>query len=121
MMGSTWNETATHSMKHNGQYMFIDLSGKDNNGQTYSGTIIIAPMKDGTFSGYGFDDWGGVTTATGKADGNKIHVESKSMWGTEVRDIEINGNTMTHKVAWTMKDKEGKDMSQNMTINYHKK
>lgn len=121
MMGATWTEEANHYMKHNGQYMFIDLSGKDDKGNTYSGTIVIVPKSDGTFTGYGFDDWGNVSTATGKADGNKIHVETKSFWGTEVRDIEINGGTMTHKFSMTMKDKDGKDMSQTATVVFKKK
>lgn len=121
MMGSTWTEEATHSMKYNGQYMFIDLNGKDDKGNIYSGVIIIVPKNDGTFTGYGFDEWGGVSNATGKTDGNKIHVESKSQWGSEIRDIEINGSSMTHKITWTMKDKDGKDMTQNMTVNYKKK
>lgn len=121
MMGSTWTDEATHSMKFNGQYMVIDLTGKDNKGTTYTGMIVIVPKSDGTFTGYGFDDWGGVSNATGKADGNKIHVETTSAWGSETRDIEINGSSMTHKVNWTMKDKDGKDMTQNLTVNYKKK
>lgn len=121
MMGTTWSEEAVHTMRHNGQQMFIEIEGKDDKGQTYSATIIIVPKADGTFAGYGFDDWGSISTATGKADGNKIHVESKSQWGGEVRDIEINGSTMVHKVAWTMKDKDGKEMAQNLTITYKKK
>jgi hypothetical protein len=120
-MGSTWTDESTHYMKHNGQYMFIEINGKDDKGQTYTATIVIVPKTDGTFTGYGFDDWGGVSTLTGKADGNKIHVESKSTWGSETRDIEINGNTMTHKLSWTMKDKDGNDASDKLTITYKKK
>lgn len=121
MMGSTWTETATHSWKHNGQYMFIDISGKDDKGNTYSGTVVIIPKSDGTFTGYGFDDYGGNSTISGKADGSKIHGDGKSAWGTDTRDIEINGNTMVHKISFTMKDKDGKDMTQNMTVTYTKK
>jgi hypothetical protein len=120
-MGSTWTDEATHSMRHNGQVMFIEINAKDDKGQTYTATIVIVPKSDGNWTGYGFDDWGGVSTMTGKADGNKIHVESKSAWGSETRDIEINGSSMTHKLNWTMKDKEGKDISDKLTITYKKK
>lgn len=121
MMGTTWTDEATHSMKHNGQYMFIDINGKDDKGNTYTATIVMLPKSDGTFTGYSFDEWGGVTTYTGKTDGNKIHVEGKSDWASEIRDIEINGSAMTHKVTMTMKDKDGKDMKHNITITYNKK
>jgi hypothetical protein len=121
MMGTNWTDEVTHTMKHNGQYMFIDIGGKDDKGNTYSGTIVIVPGNTGSFTGFGFDDWGGVTTYTGKADGNKIHVEGKSSWGTEVRDIEIGGKTMTHVATWTMKDKEGKEVVQKETVVFKKK
>lgn len=120
MMGSKWSETATHSMKLNGQFMFIDITGSDDKNTSYTGTVIIQPDKNGNFTGWSFDDWGQVTTYTGKATGNKITITGTGTMGTETRDIEINGNTMVHKVTWTMKDKDGKDMTMNQTITYHK-
>jgi len=61
-----------------------------------------------------------VTTYTGTAKDNHLSVNGKSDWGTENREITINGNTMEHKMTWTMKDKDGKDMTNSMTINYKK-
>lgn len=121
MMGSMWSGESAHSWKYNGQYMFIDINDKDDKGNTYSGVVVIVPSADGSFTGYGFDEWGGASTISGKTDGNKIHAETKSLWGASTRDIEINGNTMVHKISWTMKGQDGKDMSQNITINYTKK
>ncbi|HJY64424.1 MAG TPA: hypothetical protein VJ455_09735, partial [Ignavibacteria bacterium] len=72
------------------------------------------------FTGWAFDDWGMVTTYTGTAKDNHLSVNGKSDWGTENREITINGNTMEHKMTWTMKDKDGKDMTNSMTINYKK-
>jgi hypothetical protein len=55
------------------------------------------------------------------AKGNKITVSGKSDWGSDVREIEINGNTMVHKVSMTMKGQDGKDFTTNCSITYHKK
>jgi uncharacterized protein YneF (UPF0154 family) len=120
MMGSKWSEVAVHSMKHNGQYMFIDITGTDDKNNTYTATVVMTSDKDGNLTGWSFDDWGMVSTYTGKSNGNKVTVTGKSSFGTETREIEINGNTMVHKVTWTMKGKDGKDMTQNMTITYNK-
>ncbi|MBZ0203652.1 MAG: hypothetical protein K8I03_11610 [Ignavibacteria bacterium] len=120
MMGSKWNESANHYMKH-GQYMFIDLSGSDDKGSTYNGTIVMKLNSDGTFTGWSFDDWGQVGTYTGKTSGNKISVNGKTDWGTDIREIEINGNTMVHNLTMTMKGADGKDMEMKQTITYRKK
>ncbi len=39
--------------------------------------------------------------------------------GTDVREVEINGNTMVHKVKIIMKGPDGKDMDMSTTIIYH--
>ncbi|HEY3249828.1 MAG TPA: hypothetical protein VGK25_01790, partial [Ignavibacteria bacterium] len=95
-------------------------TGSNDKSETYTATIVMTQDKDGNLTGWSFDDWGMVATYTGKANGNKANVIGKSAWGTETRDIEINGNIMTHKVSWTMKDKDGKDMTMNQTVTYHK-
>jgi hypothetical protein len=121
MMGSKWNEEANHYMKHNGQYMFIDLSAKDDKGETYNGTIVMKLKSDGTFTGWSFDDWGMVVNYTGSTNGNKVTVNGTSDWGSEVREIEINGNSMVHNISWKMKGADGKETESKMTINYTKK
>jgi len=40
MMGSKWNEQANHYMKF-GQYMFVDITAKNDKGETYNGTVIM--------------------------------------------------------------------------------
>lgn len=121
MMGSKWSETANHYMALNGQFMYIDLEGADDKGVTFKGHIVMKIGADGTLTGWSFDDWGQVGTYTGTAKGNKITVNGKSDMGTDVREIEINGNKMTHKVTMTMKGPDGKDMTMTQTINYNKK
>jgi hypothetical protein len=120
MMGGKWNESANHYMKH-GQYMFIDLTGYDDKGSTYNGTIVMKLNSDGTFTGWSFDDWGQVGTYTGVAKGNKITANGKTDWGTETREIEINGNKMVHKLTINMRGPDGKDVITNQTITYNKK
>src|SRR5438552_4969803 len=90
--GTNWTDVATHSMKHNGQYMFIDLNGTDDKNHTYTGTIVMRSDNDGNLTGWGFNDWGGTTTYTGKSSGNKVTVTGTDAMGTETREIEINGN-----------------------------
>jgi len=118
--GSNWTDVATHSMKYNGQYMVIDLSSKDDKSHSYTGVIYISCDKDGAVSGWGFDEWGGVTTMTGKASGNHVSLTSKSAMGTEQREIEISGSTMVHTISSVMKGQDGKDMTMKMTVTYHK-
>jgi len=119
MMGSKWNEQANHYMKH-GQFMYIDITGKSDKGETYTGTIIIKPGMDGSFTGWSFDDWGMVGSYSGTAKDNHLSVAGKSDWGTENREITINGNTMEQKITWVMKGPDGKDMTNSLTINYKK-
>ncbi len=120
MMGSKWTETAVHSMKHSGQYMFIDISTVDDKGQSYTVTVIMKSDAEGNLKGWSFDNWGMAGTYTGKSSKNKITVTGKSDWGTETREIEINGNSMVHKVVSTMTGKDGKEMTMNSTITYKK-
>lgn len=121
MMGGKWTENAVQKMTLNGQFFEIKVDGKDESGTTYSAVIYIKPNSDGTLTGWAFDDWAQVSTYTGTIGGNKMSVTNKMDWGTEKRDIEINGNTMVHNVTMVMKDKDGKDMTTNTTITYHKK
>lgn len=120
IMGSTRTETANHYIKHNGQYMFIDVEGKDDRGFNYTATIIMKLNSDGTFTGWSFDDYGKMKTYSGTATGNKISVSGKSEMGSESREIEINGNTMIHKLHVTFPVKDGKEETIDETITYHK-
>ncbi len=118
--GSKWTDVAAHSMKYNGQYMCIDISATDDKGHSYTGSILITSDKDGNLTGWGFDDWGGVTTYSGKCDGNKVTVTGKGAMGSETRVITINGSTMVHEESMTMAGKDGKDMTMKNTITYRK-
>lgn len=118
--GNTCSDVVTHTMEHNGQYMYIDVKEKDDRGQTYTATIIITCDKDGNVTGWGFDDYGKSSSITGKASGNHVSVTSVTPMGTEIRDIDINGNDMTHTVNLTFKMENGKEIKEKTTITYHK-
>ena len=59
-------------MKHNGQFMIIDISSVDEKGQSYTGTIIMKSDADGNLTGWSFDNWGMAGTYTGKSSKNKF-------------------------------------------------
>ncbi len=121
-MGSTRTDVVTHSLRHNGQYMVIDVSSKSSDGVTYTGTLFINVDKDGNIRGWGFDDFGGVQSYTGKTDGDsKISVSGKSENGSgEQRDIVITGDKMVHNITFSYKDKDGKDVVSKMVVTYNK-
>ena len=121
-MGSSRTDVVTHSLRHNGQYMVIDASSTSTEGVTYTGTLFITVDKSGNINGWGFGDFGGVTTYTGKTEGdNKISVTGVSeKGGTETRDIVITGDKMVHNVSFTMKGADGKDMTAKMVITFNK-
>ena len=120
-MGSTTTEVATHSLRHNGQYMVIDVSSRSSDGVTFTATLFMNVDKDGNIKGWGFNEFGGVETYTGKTDGDsKISVSGKSDNGTDQRDIEITGDKMVHNVTFTFKGKDGKDVVNKLTVTYNK-
>ena len=121
MLLGKWEAEPYDMMALNGQFMYIDLEGADDKGVTFKGHIVMKINADGSLTGWSFDDWGQVGTYSGSSSGNKMTVNGKSDMGTDVREIEINGNKMTHKVTMTMKGADGKDMTMTQTINYNKK
>ncbi len=121
MFGTNRTETVTYSLELNGQFMMINIDGKDETGFTYKGLIVVKVGSDGSITGWSYDDWGKTGTYSGKASGNKISVTGTKDGGSDSREIEINGNKMTNKVTFNFKDKEGKDVSISKTINLNKK
>ncbi len=77
MMGSKWSETSTQHIELNGQFMYLDVTGSDNMGTTYTGHIVFKLNKDDTFTGWSFDDWGQVGTYTGTTSINKMTINGK--------------------------------------------
>ncbi len=124
MMGMTMSDEVTQKMILNGQFMEIDIKGKSENGFSYEGKGIMAPAADGSITGTFYDIFGkdAMTSYTGTAKGSTVYLTGVSNWGTESRDISVDGNTMIQTVTMTMKDTAGKEMpSQTVVINYHKK
>ena len=121
MFGTKRTETVYYSLDINGQFLMINVDGKDETGFTYKALIVVKVSPDGSVSGWSFDDWGKVGTYTGKASGNKINVTGTKEGGSDVREIEINGNKMTNKVTFNFKDKEGKEVTASQTITLNKK
>ena len=119
-MDAKWTETEVHSMKLNGQCMYIEISAVSDKSQTKNAIIYITLDKDGSWKGWGCNEWGYTSTMTGRASGNKISETTHSdVWGNENREIEINGNTMVNTISWAI-TKDGKDMPIKQTITYHK-
>ncbi len=124
MMGMNISDEITHKMILNGQFMEIDIAGTGDNGFTYQGMGIITPSSDGSVTGTFYDIFGkdAIMTYTGTAKGSNVYLTGTSNWGTESRDISIDGNTMIHTVTVTMKDPSGKEMApETVVIKYHKK
>ncbi|MEP7146795.1 MAG: hypothetical protein ABI792_07275 [bacterium] len=124
MMGNTMSDEITHKMILNGQFMEIDVRGKSDNGFVYEGMGIISPSSENSITGTFYDIFGkgGIMTYTGTEKGSNIYLLGTSNWGTESRDITIDGNTMIHTVTMNMKDANGKEMApQTAVIKYHKK
>jgi len=119
MMGSSMTEEAIHRMILNGQFMEIDVVSKADNGFTYEGKILVFPNSDGSWSGTAYDIFGknGITNYTGTSDGNKITMSGSNDMMSEIREIIVDGNTMTHNVTWDMKGMP----QQKLTITYKKK
>jgi hypothetical protein len=107
-------------MKQNGQFMFIDITATNDKGMSYSATVIMQSDKDGNLKGWSFDDWGNADSYTGKSDGGHVSVTGSGAMGTEIREIDIKGDTMVHNVTEIMKGKDGKDVTTKLTITYHK-
>ncbi|MBZ0203653.1 MAG: hypothetical protein K8I03_11615 [Ignavibacteria bacterium] len=120
MFGSKRSETLSYSLDINGQFMFINVEGKDETGYTYRSLVVVKVAKDGGITGWSFDDWGKVGNYTGTASGNKVTVTGTKEGSTDSREFEINGNKMVLKLSFSM-TMDGKDMVVNQTINYNKK
>lgn len=123
MMGTKIvSETDNIYMKHNGQFMVVEIEGLDAGGNKYTGTIFNTVDKDGNVKGWSFDVWGvdGMMTYTGKVDGNVITLNGVNPMMTETRVITLEENKMTHDVDFTMKMPTG-DMNEKFTTVYNKK
>ncbi len=124
MMGGTNTDVVTHKMILNGQFMEIDVHSTSDKGFVYDALGIIAPTAEGPMTGWFFDVFGkdGIGNYTGKYDGSKVTLTGTGNWGTEMREITINGNTMIHNITYKMKGADGNYMpDEKMTITYHKK
>lgn len=123
MMGMKMTDEVTHKMILNGQFMEIDVKGTGQ-GFTYEAKGIIAPSADGTLTGWFFDIFGkdGIGNYTGTANGTSVNLLGSGNWGTEKRNITIDGDTMIHDVTFNFKDPSGKDTPpMTMVIKYKKK
>ena len=123
MMGSTMTDEVTQGMVLNGQFFRVDVKSTSPN-FTYEATIFIAPAKDGTLTGWSYDVFGkdAITTYTGTWADNAVYLTGKSSWGTEIRNIKMQGDIMIQNVDFKMKDANGKETNeQAIEIIYNKK
>ena len=124
MMGEKMTDEVTQSMIMNGQFMQINVKSTASSGFVYEALIVIAPSNDGTFTGWAFDIFGknAVTSYTGTSKDNQMFVTGTSNWGTEIRNITMEGNVMLANVSFKMKDANGKEMPEmTAAITYNKK
>lgn len=124
MMGDKMTDEVTHSMIMNGQFMQINVKSTGSNGFKYEALVIIAPSNDGTFTGWSYDIFGknAISTYTGTSKDNQMFITGTSSWGSEIRNITMEGNVMIANVSFKMKDASGKEMPEMTTsITYNKK
>ena len=124
MMGMKMTDEVTQSMILNGQFFEVRVKSKGENGFDYEGLVIMTPNADGTMTGTGYDIFGknGITTYTGTSEGKSVYLTGKSSWGSETRNITMDGNIMTQNVIFNMKGPDGKDMPEmTMSISYNRK
>ena len=123
MMGSMMTDEVTQSMIMNGQFMQVNVKSTGT-GFTYESLVIIAPSADGSFTGWSYDIFGknAITTYTGTSKDNQMFMTGTSSWGSEIRNITMEGNVMIANVSFKMKDANGKEMPEmTMAITYNKK
>jgi len=121
MFGTKRSETISYSLDMNGQFMLINVDGKDETGFTYKALVVVQVNPDGTLNGWSFDDWGKVGTYVGTTSGNTMTVNGTKEGNNDSRVMEVTGSKMTTKVTFNFKEKEGKQISESKTITLNKK
>lgn len=109
-------------MKHNGQFMVIEVDAMDGSGSNYTATIFATVDEKGNVKGWAFDTWGsmGTMTYTGSTLGNVMTLSGSNDFVAETRVITIEDNKMTHNVDFTVKLPTG-DMNEKLDIVYNRK
>lgn len=124
MMGSKMTDECTQSMVLNSQFFQVNVKSVSDKGFTYEAIVMIAPSKDGSVEGWSYDIFGknSITHYTGTWRDDNIYLTGTSSWGTEIRNIAMQGDIMLQVVTYKMKDANGKEMPpQTMEIIYNKK
>lgn len=124
MMGSKMTDECTQSMVLNGQFFQVNVKSVSDKGFKYEALVMIAPSKDGTVEGWSYDVFGknAITHYTGTWRDDNIYLTGTSSWGTEIRNIAMQGDIMLQVVTFKMKDASGKEMpDQTMEIIFNKK
>ena len=109
-------------MKHNGQFMVVEVDAIDGGGNNYTATIFTTVDEKGNVKGWAFDTWGalGTMTYTGSALGNVLTLSGSNDFVAETRVITIEDNKMIHNVDFTIKLPTG-DMNEKLDIVYNRK
>src|SRR5690606_256809 len=115
------NDQNVISMKHNGQFMVVEVDAIDGGGNNYTATIFTTIDGEGNVKGWAFDTWGyyGTMTYTGSANGNTMTITGSNDFVNETRVMTIDGNKMTHDVDFTVKLPTG-NMNEKLSIVYNK-
>ncbi len=124
MMGSKMTDEVTQRMVLNGQFFQADVKATSSTGFVYEALIMMSPNSDGTITGTAYDVFGknAITTYTGTWSDNAVYLTGKSSWGTEIRNIKMQGDIMIHNVDFVMKDANGKEIPHQATeIIFNKK
>ena len=109
-------------MKHNGQFMVVEVDAKMSDGSDYTATVFCTLDGEGNLKGWAYDSWGyyGRMDYTGSAQDNVITMSGANDFVKETRVITIEDNKMIHNVDFTVMLPTG-DMTEKLEITYNRK
>ncbi len=123
MMGSNITHDVNKIyMKHNGQFMVVEVDATMGDGNSYTATIFCTLDGEGNVKAWAYDNWGyyGRMDYTGSALGNVMTLSGSNDFVSETRIITIEDNKMIHNVDFTVKLPTG-DMTEKLEITYNRK
>ena len=109
-------------MKHNGQFMVVEVDATMSDGNDYTATIYCTLDGEGNVKAWAYDDWGyyGRMDYTGSVKGNVMTLTGSNDFVSETRIMTFEENKMIHNVDFTLKLPTG-EMNEKLEITYNRK